>query len=94
MRYQYSQPARFARAAVLIPVKILRLLLPAIIPLALSPRAGAGTITVTSLSTILTEMAQNIGGSHVIVVPLVKSGMDPHEYEPQPDDLEKPATRS
>jgi ABC-type Zn uptake system ZnuABC Zn-binding protein ZnuA len=70
-------------------MKIFRLLLPAIIALALSPRAGAGTITVASLSTILTEMAQNIGGAHVIVVPLVKSGMDPHAYEPQPDDLRR-----
>lgn len=69
-------------------MKILRLL-PALLLLALCPRAGAGTITVTSLSTILTEMAHSIGGDHVIVVPLVKSGMDPHEYEPQPDDLRK-----
>jgi len=69
-------------------MKILRLL-PALLLLALCPRAGAGTITVTSLSTILTEIAHTIGGDHVVVVPLVKSGMDPHEYEPQPDDLRK-----
>jgi ABC-type Zn uptake system ZnuABC Zn-binding protein ZnuA len=50
-------------------------------------RANAGVITVTSLSTILTEVAHQIGGDHVKVVPLVKAGMDPHEYEPQPDDL-------
>jgi ABC-type Zn uptake system ZnuABC Zn-binding protein ZnuA len=70
-------------------MKILRLLSPALLLLAFCPRAGAGTITVTSLSTILTEMAHTIGGDHVIVVPLVKAGMDPHEYEPQPDDLRK-----
>ncbi len=46
-------------------------------------------ISVASLSTILTEMAHTIGGDHVTVVPLVKAGMDPHEYEPQPDDLRK-----
>jgi len=57
--------------------------------LAAAPCASAGTITVASLSTILTEMAHTIGGDHVIVVPLVKAGMDPHEYEPQPDDLRK-----
>ena len=43
----------------------------------------------TSLSTILTEMAQEVGGDHVKVVPLVKAGMDPHAYEPQPDDLRR-----
>ncbi len=58
-----------------------------------SLRAPArGDDYVTSLSTILTEMAHEIGGDHVTVVPLVKAGMDPHEYEPQPDDLGRPAT--
>ena len=47
----------------------------------------AGTITVTSLSTILTEIAHRVGGDHVKVVPLVKAGMDPHEYDPKPEDL-------
>jgi ABC-type Zn uptake system ZnuABC Zn-binding protein ZnuA len=70
-------------------MKILRALPSILLLLALSPRAGAGTITVTSLSTILTEMAGQIGGGHVTVVPLVKAGMDPHEYQPQPDDLRK-----
>jgi ABC-type Zn uptake system ZnuABC Zn-binding protein ZnuA len=69
-------------------MKSFRLLLPVLFLLA-SLSARAGTITVTSLSTILTEMAHEIGGDHVIVVPLVKAGMDPHEYEPQPDDLRK-----
>jgi zinc/manganese transport system substrate-binding protein len=70
-------------------MKILRLLAPALLLLALSPGARAGTISVASLSTILTEMAHTIGGDHVTVVPLVKAGMDPHEYEPQPDDLRR-----
>ena len=70
-------------------MKILRFLSPALLLLALCPRAGAGTISVASLSTILTEMAHTIGGDHVTVVPLVKAGMDPHEYEPQPEDLAK-----
>ena len=70
-------------------MKIISLLSPALLLIALSLRASAETITVTSLSTILTEMAHEIGGDHVVVVPLVKSGMDPHEYQPQPDDLRK-----
>ena len=52
-------------------MKALRLLAPAILLLTLPLCAGAATITVTSLSTILTEMAQQVGGDHVKVVPLV-----------------------
>jgi len=70
-------------------MKILRFFSPAVFWLLLSLRAGAGTVTVTSLSTILTGIAQDVGGDHVTVVPLVKAGMDPHTYEPQPDDLRK-----
>jgi zinc/manganese transport system substrate-binding protein len=66
-------------------MKRIHLFLFALLLPALSLRAA--TISVTSLSTILTEMAHEIGGDHVTVVPLVKAGMDPHEYEPQPDDL-------
>jgi ABC-type Zn uptake system ZnuABC Zn-binding protein ZnuA len=68
-------------------MKNLRFLSPAFLLLSLTLRASAGTMTVTSLSTILTEMAQEVGGDHVKVVALVKPGMDPHEYQPQPDDL-------
>jgi zinc/manganese transport system substrate-binding protein len=68
-------------------MKTIRFLSPLIALLSLSLGAHAGTITVTSLSTILTEIAHDIGGDHVKVVPLVKAGMDPHEYEPQPEDL-------
>lgn len=70
-------------------MKAIRFLCPAFLLLTLPLRATAGTISVASLSTILTEMAQEIGGGHVTVIPLVKSGMDPHEYEPQPDDLKR-----
>jgi ABC-type Zn uptake system ZnuABC Zn-binding protein ZnuA len=68
-------------------MKTNQILLPAVVLLCLAVRASAGSITVTSLSTILTEMAQEVGGDHVKVVPLVKAGMDPHDYQPQPDDL-------
>lgn len=49
--------------------------------------ARAGMLTVTSLSTVLTEIGRQVGGDHVKVIPLVKAGMDPHQYEPKPDDL-------
>jgi ABC-type Zn uptake system ZnuABC Zn-binding protein ZnuA len=32
-------------------------------------------------------MAHQVGGDHVKVVALVKAGMDPHDYQPQPEDL-------
>jgi zinc/manganese transport system substrate-binding protein len=49
--------------------------------------AAKEKITVSSFSTILTEIAQQVGGDHVDVVALVKPGVDPHEYEPTPADL-------
>ena len=42
---------------------------------------------VASLSTILTEIAQRVGGTHVAVTGLVQPGIDPHEYEPKPADI-------
>src|SRR5450432_2165504 len=44
-------------------------------------------ITVTTFSTILTELAKEVGGDHVKVIGLVRPGVDPHEFEPKPDDL-------
>ena len=44
-------------------------------------------IRVASLSTILTEIAQKVGGSHVAVTGLVAPGVDPHEFEPKPADV-------
>ena len=41
----------------------------------------------TSFSTILTELAGEIGGDRVQVTGLVRAGVDPHEYEPNPSDL-------
>jgi zinc/manganese transport system substrate-binding protein len=44
-------------------------------------------VLVATLSTILTEVAQRVGGDHVRVTGLVRPGVDPHEYEPKPADL-------
>ena len=46
-------------------------------------------IRVASLSTILTEIAQRVGGTHVAVTGLVQPGIDPHEYEPKPADISR-----
>jgi ABC-type Zn uptake system ZnuABC Zn-binding protein ZnuA len=53
---------------------------------ALSLRA-AEPIRVSSFSTILTEVAQQVGGTRVTVTGHVKPGVDPHEFEPKPADM-------
>ena len=48
---------------------------------------AADKIRVSSFSTILTEIALQVGGDRVAVTGHVKPGIDPHEYEPKPEDL-------
>ena len=48
-------------------------------------------LTVASLSTITTDLARNVGGSHVKVEAVIKAGIDPHEFEPTPGDVRKVA---
>ncbi len=48
---------------------------------------AADKIRVSSFSTILTEIAQVVGGDRVAVTAHVKPGVDPHEFEPKPTDL-------
>jgi len=55
------------------------------------PVTGADTLKIASFSTVLTEIAQQVGGSHVNVTGLVVPGQDPHEYQPTPDDLKQAA---
>jgi len=52
----------------------------------------ADTLQVASFSTVLTEIAQQVGGTHVTVAGLVKPGQDPHEYQPTPADLQQAAS--
>ena len=49
--------------------------------------AAAERIRVSSFSTILTEVVQQVGGDRVAVTGHVKPGVDPHEFEPKPADL-------
>ncbi len=55
------------------------------------PASGANTLKVASFSTVLTEIAEQVGGNHLSVTGLVKPGQDPHEYQPTPDDLRQAA---
>ncbi len=51
------------------------------------PAPAAEKIRVSSFSTVLTEIAQQVGGDRVVVTGHVKPGVDPHEFEPKPADL-------
>lgn len=53
--------------------------------------AGRADLTVASLSTITTDLAKNVGGSHVKIDAIIKPGIDPHEFEPTPSDVKKVA---
>ena len=50
---------------------------------------AAEPIQVASFSTITTEIAREVGGDRVQVACLVKAGVDPHGFEPKPDDLKQ-----
>ena len=49
--------------------------------------SGAEKIRVSTFSSILTEVAQQVGGDRVEVFGHVKPGSDPHDFEPKPGDL-------
>lgn len=53
--------------------------------------SGRADLTVASLSTITTDLAKNIGGTHVKIQAIIKPGIDPHEFEPTPSDVKKVA---
>ena len=60
----------------------------ALLILAWVSSAGA-ELKVASLSTIATEIAENVGGSAVRVIPLIRAGIDPHDFQPSPRDLQE-----
>lgn len=53
-----------------------------------SPGHAAEKIRVSSFSTILTEIAGQVGGDRVAITAHVKPGVDPHDFEPKPGDLQ------
>lgn len=44
-------------------------------------------VKVASFSTVLSEIAQKVGGKNVVVTSVIKPGQDPHEYQLTPGDL-------
>jgi ABC-type Zn uptake system ZnuABC Zn-binding protein ZnuA len=50
-------------------------------------RADERKLRISSFSTILTEIAREVGGEKVEVIGHVKPGIDPHDFAPKPADL-------
>lgn len=48
---------------------------------------AADKLPVASLSTVLADLAQNIGGDQITLTEIVKPGIDPHEFQPTPGDI-------
>jgi len=72
-------------------MKIFHPLLLLLAALFLGSSSGRADLTVASLSTITTDLARNIGGTHVKIEAIIKPGIDPHEFEPTPSDVKKVA---
>ncbi len=52
-----------------------------------TPVAAQNKVRVSSFSTILTELAQQVGGDRVEITAHLKPGVDPHDFEPKPSDM-------
>ncbi len=50
--------------------------------------ATAAPLKVASLSTVLSDVARNVGGDEIQVEEIVKGGVDPHEFVPSPSDVQ------
>jgi zinc/manganese transport system substrate-binding protein len=46
-----------------------------------------GELAVASLSTVLADVAKNVGGDKVAITEIVKPGIDPHDFQPSPGDI-------
>ena len=49
---------------------------------------AAPALKVAVLSTVLADVAHNVGGERVEVIDVVKAGVDPHEFSPTPGDVQ------
>jgi ABC-type Zn uptake system ZnuABC Zn-binding protein ZnuA len=68
-------------------MKTIPLCLALLLALAARQLFAAEKIRVSSFSTILTEIAQQVGDERVEVTAHVQPGVDPHDFEPKPADL-------
>lgn len=51
--------------------------------------ADSKPLVVASLSSVLGDLAKNVGGNKVEVIDIVKAGKDPHDFNPTPVDVKK-----
>lgn len=49
--------------------------------------ADSAPIKVVCSTTILADLARQVGGNRIDVISLVRAGADPHTYQPSPDDV-------
>jgi zinc/manganese transport system substrate-binding protein len=49
--------------------------------------ADAAPLRVVTLNTVLTEIAQQVGGENVVVDGIVRPGIDPHAFDPSAADM-------
>ncbi len=65
-------------------------ILPSLLAAVFGPFAAhAGQpLAVVSLTSVLADLAENVGGENVEVISIVKPGIDPHEFEPSPGDIQ------
>ena len=69
--------------------KIMRLFLLALALVGVS--TARADLKIASLSTVTTNLAKQVGGSHVTVEGIIRPGIDPHEFEPTPGDVKQVA---
>ena len=50
--------------------------------------AGGGRLRVVATTTQVADLAANVGGDRAQVTSLLKPGIDPHDYEPSPADID------
>jgi len=72
---------------IMISMKFATYLAPVLI--VMSTASLRADLSVASLSTIATDLARNVGGDHVRVKPIIRAGMNPHDFEPTPGDVKK-----
>ena len=53
--------------------------------------AAAPALKVAALSTVLADVARNVGGERVEIIEVVRPGVDPHEFSPTPGDVQNVA---
>jgi ABC-type Zn uptake system ZnuABC Zn-binding protein ZnuA len=69
----------------LIVLTVFALLLAACAPNA--PQPDSDTLNVVATTTLVADIAARVGGTNVTVTSLIPAGIDPHTFEPTPQDL-------